>query len=31
VPKFCAFLGHELIASEERDGVYIYLLRKGEE
>lgn len=30
VPKFCHFLGHELIESEERDGIFIYLIRKVE-
>jgi tRNA 2-thiouridine synthesizing protein A len=29
IPKFCGFLGHELLAQEERDGRYSYLLRKG--
>jgi tRNA 2-thiouridine synthesizing protein A len=28
VPKFCLFLGHELVARDEQDGVYRYLLRK---
>lgn len=31
VPKFCAFLGHELVASEQRDDVFVYLLKKCEE
>lgn len=29
IPKFCAFLGHELLGSEEGDGVYLYWIRKG--
>lgn len=28
IPKFCNFLGHELLVSEEADGKYRYLLRK---
>lgn len=28
VPKFCLFLGHELVAHDEQDGTYRYLLRK---
>lgn len=28
VPKFCLFLGHELIEHSERDGQYHYLIRK---
>jgi len=28
IPKFCAFLGHELLAQEEDTGQYCYLLRK---
>ena len=30
IPKFCSFLGHQLLAQEELDGNYRYLLRKGE-
>ena len=30
VPKFCHFLGHELIESHERDGDFTYLIRKVE-
>ena len=29
IPKFCGFLGHELIAQEERDKKYFYYIRKG--
>ena len=29
VPKFCSFLGHELLAQEETDGQYLYLIRLG--
>jgi len=29
IPKFCSFLGHELLEQEELDGNYRYLLRKG--
>lgn len=28
VPKFCLFLGHDLVARDEQAGVYRYLLRK---
>jgi tRNA 2-thiouridine synthesizing protein A len=28
IPKFCAFLGHELLEQSECDGTYRYLLRK---
>lgn len=28
VPKFCLFLGHELLEHSEQDGQYRYLIRK---
>lgn len=28
IPKFCQFLGHELIEESREDGNYIYLLKK---
>lgn len=28
IPKFCHFLGHELLGSEQRDKRYIYYIRK---
>ncbi len=28
IPKFCTFLGHELLEQEQSDGAYRYLLRK---
>jgi len=28
IPKFCSFLGHELLAQEEKDGRFRYLLKK---
>lgn len=28
VPKFCLFLGHELLAQDEQAGVFRYLLQK---
>lgn len=28
VPKFCHFLGHELLESKESDGSFTYLIRK---
>ena len=30
VPKFCHFLGHELLESIEKDGSFVYLIRKVE-
>jgi len=30
IPKFCAFLGHELISHAEGDGVFRYMIRKGQ-
>ncbi|GAA6130390.1 sulfurtransferase TusA [Halopseudomonas sabulinigri] len=30
IPKFCAFLGHELVEQQERDGVFRYLIRKAD-
>ena len=30
IPKFCAFLGHELLAHKEVDGKFFYHLKKGE-
>jgi tRNA 2-thiouridine synthesizing protein A len=30
VPKFCHFLGHELLESTEKDGRFAYLIRKVE-
>ncbi len=31
IPKFCQFLGHNLLVEEERRGKYHYLLQKQEE
>lgn len=31
VPKFCHFLGHELLESSEQDGRFSYLIRKVED
>lgn len=28
IPKFCTFLGHELLQQENLDGTYLYWLRK---
>ena len=28
IPKFCHFLAHELLESDEQQGVYSYLIRK---
>ena len=30
IPKFCAFLGHELVSHEQKDDVYEYVIRCGE-
>lgn len=29
IPKFCAFLGHELLAQDVESDQYSYLIRKG--
>ncbi len=29
IPKFCSFLGHELLAQEQRERKYFYYIRKG--
>ena len=29
IPKFCAFLDHELVEQREQDKKYFYLIRKG--
>ena len=28
VPKFCLFLGHDLVSSDEHAGEYVYLIQK---
>ncbi|MFC3609654.1 sulfurtransferase TusA [Stutzerimonas tarimensis] len=28
IPKFCLFLGHELVGQEEGEGSYLYWIRK---
>lgn len=28
IPKFCQFLGHELLSAEEAEGKFVYLIRK---
>lgn len=30
IPRFCTFLGHELVHEESIDGQFLYLLRKCE-
>ncbi len=30
IPRFCQFLGHELVRQEEADELYIYLIRRGQ-
>ena len=29
IPKFCHFLGHELLQSDAKDGKFFYLIQKG--
>ncbi len=29
IPKFCSFLGHELLHQQEYDGCYLYFIRLG--
>ncbi|CAM3492520.1 sulfurtransferase TusA [Halomonas lysinitropha] len=29
IPKFCSFLGHELLRQQEDDGSYLYFIRLG--
>ncbi|MBT3529294.1 MAG: sulfurtransferase TusA [Gammaproteobacteria bacterium] len=31
VPKFCLFLGHDLVEQKEEEGKYVYLIRKNEQ
>jgi tRNA 2-thiouridine synthesizing protein A len=28
IPKFCQFLGHELVLAEEREGKFVFQIRK---
>lgn len=28
IPRFCSFLGHELLEQNEQDGLFRYLIRK---
>lgn len=30
VPRFCQFLGHDLLSQEEADGLFVYLIRRCE-
>ncbi len=30
IPKFCRFLGHELVDVRQKDDCYYYLIRKGD-
>lgn len=29
IPRFCQFLGHDLVSEEEQNGDYVYLIRRG--
>jgi len=29
IPRFCRFLGHELVGETEQQGEYVYLIRRG--
>ncbi|NWO05456.1 MAG: sulfurtransferase TusA [Alteromonadaceae bacterium] len=30
IPRFCQFLGHELVSEQEQGGEFVYLIRRGE-
>lgn len=30
IPRFCQFLGHDLVSTEERGADFIYLIRRGD-
>ncbi|MBZ2167753.1 MULTISPECIES: sulfurtransferase TusA [Marinobacter] len=30
IPRFCQFLGHELVREEEQEGVFTFVIRKGD-
>lgn len=30
IPRFCQFLGHELVSEAEQNGEFVYLIRRGE-
>jgi len=30
IPRFCQFLGHELVSHQESDDLFIYLIRRAE-
>lgn len=30
IPRFCQFLGHDLISQSEDDDLFIYLIRRGQ-
>ncbi len=30
IPRFCQFLGHELVNEEEQGGEFVFLIRRGE-
>lgn len=30
IPKFCEFLGHELLGHEHQDGQFLYWIQKGQ-
>lgn len=29
IPRFCQFLGHELVQNQEQGGEYIFMIRRG--
>ncbi|WP_018403040.1 sulfurtransferase TusA [Marinobacter gelidimuriae] len=29
IPRFCQFLGHELLAQDQRDGEFHFMIRRG--
>lgn len=30
IPRFCQFLGHELVSEQEENGEFVYVIRRGE-
>lgn len=30
IPRFCQFLGHDLMSEEEQNGEFVYLIRRGD-
>lgn len=30
IPRFCQFLGHELVSEQEHGGEFVYMIRRGD-